>query len=418
MFCISCADESQVGYELIGDGELDVLFRDDIEIQTRTLRVDSIPGFASINFLGSLKDPALGSLRSEVYMSLGELRALPSYQGTFDSIILVMPINIALSFGNDQEVHNLAVHELSEILPNTVYSNQSFLSGSEIGSLEGYKMGDTTIVLLPDSTELGDNMIVIPLSQDVGINLFNDTISHQNLNDLRNLFAGVKVTSDSDQSILALNSGATLSNGSTIRLYYTDVAGNYESFNYHFTTILTNNSFAPHQFSNYQRDYEESQVQEVFGIPTPPEEFCYVQGLSGPNVEIDLSAIQEFQDAIINHVSLEIVAADIIGRDTSFFPVAESLRLYKLENGLFTDLFDNTFFVGNTNGILTRDQVRNVNIYEMDITSHCIGILNENEPEVLYLRVIDEIRNPSSAILHGPNHPEFPMKLKVTYTEL
>jgi hypothetical protein len=66
---------------------------------------------------------------------------------------------------------------------------------------------------------------------------------------------------------------------------------------------------------------------------------------------------------------------------------------------------------------MEEDTEKNKIKYEMNITTHLIDVLNGREGDILYLRIANKVNNPATAVLYGPNHPQFPARLKLTYTK-
>ena len=411
--CISCAEESQVGYGLVDDGELDIRFSDDLQVLTKTVPFDSVQtSNENTFFLGGIADPVFGEIKSSIFMNLA-FRSAPSFGGgTFDSIFLLLPLNTSVALGSPDAVHNITVNELAESLPDSILSTDSFVTTNQIGGLTNLLLSelDTVRISTSDSTSIDyTNSILIPIDQEVGNRLFDNPDAHLDLESLRNVFEGVQVVSDSDKGILAIGGS------SRIIVTYKDTVGLFASAEYFFA-LDDGFTVEYFQFSSIQRDFSGSQVASILNVPTSLSSPIYVQGLIGPVVEVDLSEINSLNNVIINHATIEFPVADILGRDTVMYPPAETLTLSTLVDGNFQSILDND---GTTfGGTLTFDEDRGISFYEMNITSHCTEILNGNESEVLYLRLNDGLVNPSSAILNGPNHPEFPVKLKITYTEL
>ena len=91
---MSCSDDTEVGYGLLEDEDLEVSFKDDIELIAKTIDRGPIETYAFGNstlasvFIGETNDPDFGQFRSEVYFS-PSIRTTDIQEfagGTYDSL--------------------------------------------------------------------------------------------------------------------------------------------------------------------------------------------------------------------------------------------------------------------------------------------------------------------------------------------
>lgn len=421
---MSCSDDTEVGYGLLEDEALEVEFKDNVELIAKTIDRGPLETYASgrgtLNsmLLGDLNDPDFGVLESEVYFSPSLLTGTPPAfsRGTYDSLILTIRIDSSLSYGSSAAEHSISIYQLSNpILADTLFSDSSFpVETTLLGSKEGIIPSRIDSVRVPDGvsdstfTKLKD-IIRIPLDNRLGRILFLDTAAHASTTEIREKFAGFRISDETENSLFAIR------NTSYITLYYHDSANQFREYIYY----LNGGPLTPH----IAHDYSGTPIETLLDVPVSESNNLYLQGLSGTDVSIDISAIHDLGDLLINHASLEFYIVDDEGRDTLLYPSATNVFLQKEGESGLIDIEDVVIardFIGDLRqfgGFRIGDTEKNKIKYEMNITTHLIDVMKGNEGDVLYLRIGSKVSNPSTAVLYGPNHPEFPARLKLTYTK-
>jgi hypothetical protein len=421
---MSCSDDTEVGYGLLEDEDLEIQFKDDIELIAKTIDRGPIRTYsfgqatlASI-VLGEMNDPDFGKLRSEIYFSPSLLTNFPQEfaGGIYDSLIFTIRIDSSLSYGSSVAEHNISIHKLiSPIVDDTLNSSQFFPVESDLlGSVFGVIPSRIDSVTVPDglsdtSTIKLKDIIRIPLNDRFGRSLFVDTAAHTSTTLIRERFAGFRVSDETENSVFGVR------NTSYITLYYHDAEGNFREYIYY----LNGGPLTPH----ITHDYAGTSVETLLDVPVSESSYLYLEGISGTDVSIDISGLRELDNILINHASLEFYLVDDEGRDTLLYPSAQNLFLQKEGDLGLIDIEDviiATSFVGDLRhfgGFREEDTETNKIKYEMNITTHLIDVLNGREGDILYLRIANKVNNPATAVLYGPNHPQFPARLKLTYTK-
>jgi len=421
---MSCSDDTEVGYGLLEDEALEVEFKDDIALIAKTIDRGPLQTYIPFQFilsstaLGDIDDPVFGKLKSEVYFSPSLVTNVSQEfaGGIFDSLILTIRIDSSLSYGSSVAGHDISVHLLTdEIINDTLFSDQSFpIEPDLLGFVEGVIPSRIDSVRVPDGlsdtsfTKVAD-IIRIPLNNRFGRSLFVDTAAHESTVAIRERFGGIRVSSETENSLFGIR------NTSYITLYYHDADNDFREYIYY----LNGGPLTP----NITHDYSGTPVEASIDVPVSETGYLYLQGLSGTDVSIDLSGIHDLDNVLINHASLEFYVVDELGRDTLLYPIANNIFLQKEgEEGLeeIEDVSiarDFVFDLRHFGGFRETDTEKNKIKYEMNITTHIIDVLKGNEGDLLYLRIGDKVNNPATAILYGPNHPQFPARLKLTYTK-
>lgn len=419
---VACSDDTEVGYGLLSQEELDVQFKEDLPLVMKTIDSGPYRTYTTGVFvlpsltIGQTEDPIFGSLTSDIYFSPSLLtnQPLEFSGGTYDSIVLTIRIDTSLYYGSTDAEHNLRIHQLTNPITNdTLRSDASFdVLSNSLGSVDGVIPSNIDTVLVPsqtDSTFIKElDIIRIPLDNALGRSLFADSIAHTSTLALREIFPGFRISDETSNSLFGIR------NTSFVTLYYHNAAGAFREYRY----FLNGGPYTPH----IQHDYAGTPIESLIDVPVSGEQSLYLQGLSGPDVSIDVSAIHDLDNILINHATLEFYLEEQGGRDTLLFPYADQLILQTQgESGLIDiedvviagGLSDRRFF----GGIRQQDATKNVFKYEMSITTHLINVFRGRQEDIIYLRIGNKLINPATTILYGPNHPEFPAKLKLTYTK-
>ena len=428
---VSCGDTTQVGSGLLEDQDLEILFEDDFLIEAKTILTEPTVTFTSLNnpieshLVGELNDPQFGRSTASFYFQMRYFNTiLPDYSSAdLDSAVLMLQIDTTVLYGSRNDNLTFEVFRLKDNIVDidTITSDDSFLiDASPIGVLQDYGPGSRREFAFFDpvfrSTIRLDNVIRIPIDNAFAQELLDTPIEEDMAADqLLEDFSGFFIRASSEgSSMMAFDLSGTSEN-SIFSLYYTPADTISTVFNY----LLGFDR--PVQFSH---DITGTDVSEVLNSVAGPDDLLYVQGMNGPDVEIDLSDLFRINDNIIlNHAELEVtVAIEAIG-DTSLYPISPALGLYKFNDaGVYVPV-DDLEIASRTGAreILFDGTVLNESsefTYTMNFSSHAKDILNGIENTKVYLSVFNKGDNPSRTILYGPQAPLNPLKLRVTYTKL
>ena len=153
---------------------------------------------------------------------------------------------------------------------------------------------------------------------------------------------------------------------------------------------------------------------------TGTENKLYLQSMAGPNVALDLSAIDLLPDEIINKAVVEITVEEPLdiyppvsqvlashGPDSSSLRVIQDIILSSSLNLVFGGELRTRVIDGVT-----------VHSYEFNITTHLNNIIDGDvEEKTLIISALQKAERPNRSILYGPKHPEFPVILKLITTK-
>ena len=171
-------------------------------------------------------------------------------------------------------------------------------------------------------------------------------------------------------------------------------------------------------------DQSGTAVEQAIDVVSEDTDPLYVQGLSGVNVSFDLSDLFKLDDPFVNYAELEVFIAEQSFEDTITYPIPERLTIQKINSaGQLEEIADvrnarlnnqvNNFFGGG----FSEGESGNTLSYRMNITSHVKRIFRGEESSTIILSIFDKVENANRVLLNGPSHPDFPAKLKLTYTE-
>ncbi len=422
MLCVicSCADDTKVGSGLLGSEDLEVLFTDDFDIiLTQHPPTPFNLSLAQFYSLGTLDNPSFGEFTSSFYVrpTLSSFSIVPNFVGgTFDSVVLALKVDTTRFFGRSDAFYDIDVLSLNESIDDidTFRSDQVFMTNPvPVGTRSRIVPSKLDSILTYD--QLGDtvyfsDVITIPLDRRFGASIFVDTLNNDNLVGFSTLLDGFLVQATSTNSILQVNLADEVS---SLLFYYKDSSGVNQSFPYRFS------GDAP---LNFSYDISGSNLEETINNPT--SELFYIQGHAGAILEIDIDDVNKLSDPFINHASIEVYAQNEGIIDTSIFGLPLALDLLRTnEAGDLVSVIDLAVGQeqGQTRGIfdgdIEVDETKQIVKYEMNITTHLKEILEGRQSSKMFIAVRNRTQTPNNLIIYGPNHPIYPVRLKLTHTK-
>ncbi len=434
MFLLSCGEATEVGSGLLNDEDINIEFRDDLDFSVKSVITQPTITFTSLNnpinshLVGELNDPVFGYTSASIYFQMRYFNTiLPDYsESTVDSAVLMIEIDTSVVYGNDSDKIDFEVYRLIDNILNidTIRSDDVFQIGeTPIGRLEGYAPGAQDSFTFYDpivrDTLTVTNAIRIPIDMDFAEELHSLPIPTDGAaDDLLENFSGFYLRGLVDGSVVMSFDLSGNSTNSIFSLFYTPNDTTSTRFNY----LLGFDR--PIQ---YRHDYLDTEIINRLNVDVGPEDVIYLQGMNGPDAEIDLSSLTSLpEDILLNHVELEFFIASTELVDTVNYPAARSIGLYKKNaDGDLVQIEDlriaqttgatNILFGGNRT---QSGEFTGLESYKMNLTTHVKDILDGDEPTTLYLSILDKADNPERTILYGPKDANYPAKIRVTYTKL
>ncbi len=439
----TCSDPLVVGAELFEEDRANVGFNDTLSIVSGTVRGDSVRAYSPfvseqlINYrFGRFADPVFGMTEVAIYAQPRLERIKPDFEGAeLDSIVLVLPYDSAGIYGRVDDPFGLEVFRVTEDMPreSEYFSNQSFQTEAmPLGAVDFEPSFDSLEVVRwsnGNADTISFRHLRVPLDPALGEELLSyDTLITADDTTFLEQFKGIHIRpTQSTFGLLSFNLLTSVEGG--VVLYYRDSDGEANQFRFQFTALST-------RLNTYEHDYTGSRVEPVLEAPADNDSLFFVQGLAGVNGRLEIPALNTLEGVIVNNAELEITAADLEEDNPLVFERVQQLLLYVDvgEDGLqpITDLgivVSRGVSVPGFFGGAPEDPGNGAPvIYRFNITAHLQRMIDGENSNVLYLlagKFTNELTNvvpfkaanPWRSVLYGGNHPQYPVRLKVAYTQ-
>jgi len=241
-----------------------------------------------------------------------------------------------------------------------------------------------------------------------------------------NYLKGLLIKSDKDNESMA---NFNLQTGrSRVSFYYSndEQNGNFFSLTINDTTAIV---------SNYQTDFSGSAIEAQMQNPAPnSQELMYLQSVNSTGVKLEFPFLEELgkENTVINKVELLVTMFDLEDTTTTstnslppqliLFTINNDSASYDLSHTYLTTdidtlegengrLYQFTFGVSNFDGSLST-------YFQALLDEKFVdnGLDASNRSTVMFVR--PSTSTGYRAVIAGPEHPDYPMKMKVLYTPL
>lgn len=435
----ACADPTFVGADILDEDRVNAAFTDTITMRSRTVRGDSVltyapsPNWLSAYLFGNFKDPLFGNTFAEIFAqptleisSVSYLR--PDFKDALlDSVILVLPYTASGFYGNTEQEFSLEVYELTDSMArdSAYFSNRAWSYGDLIGSTTFVPSLDSVTFIdyrttSPDTVSLAQ--LRVPMTDQFSRRLIlADTSSYVTNADFQRFFRGLVIRP------------ATETNG-MISFNMVPSGGNYDAGIYVYyrrDTIPTQYRF-PISYSSpvsghFVNDHSGSVIEPLINSTAFSDSIAVVQGTEGLLMEIEFPNLEGLKDVIVNKAELLIPVSNLAGDDLDLYPSATQLFAYYINpvTNNYVPIDDITLAASSTigivfGGLLATGANGAPDVYKMNISAFFQELLKDDREsdirDVIYLGVSPRSERISRSILYGANHPEHPIKLRLTYT--
>ena len=430
----SCSKTSSIGSDLVGEDQAEVTVVDTLSITARNIRVDSVQTYGSSDaqqsnsyLVGKYEDPIFGKVEASIFaqINLNE-SSNPGFAdgaGRLDSVVLSLVYDSLKTYGNIASIaQKWEIYMMDETMDRAAdyYSDQTF-------SFDPTPIGETTFIPAPEDSisyvdyifGAGDtvtrtNMLRIPLSREFGaflLSLSADDLT--NSDNFKNKVPGIHIKAiDETEAML----GFVLSNEfSRINLYYRDTDAAPREYQFPFL-------FPSPKMNNFVNDYTGTEVEQFLANPELADSLIFIHSMAGVNAEIDIPYVDELPDVIINEAILEFFIAS---ETNSLFSPVDRLYFAREDSDGDLILIDDILFAIATlqnldvfGGSPVEDEQLSIMKYRMNITDHFQDMVDGDEETTMSIFPRLSRERSDRVVLYGPKHSTYPMRLKVTYTNL
>ena len=419
----ACSKPSTLGSGLLEQDQEDVIFTDTIKVPASTIIRDSVisynPAGPVTNMsLGYYEDPIFGETKSDIFMQItpGGIN-FPVLDGIeIDSVILSLHIDSVRTLGNFAENLQFEVYEMIDSFQSEIYySNEDFPTDMTLlGNYDGApsKFVDDSVRI--SSTEFFTGKLVkIPLNNDLGRHLIDSTT----LEDFDEVFFGLNLRTTNSVPTSSLLSVTLETVGTGITVYYSNAPTDTVSNVYQFLMSPIDGR------SNFiERDISGTILEDALENPVDDSERLYIQGLSGPEIRLDLSGITDLGPMLVNSAFIDFTVADDDTDDRSKYRPLEQLVLTLLNDedqfvGIDDFNFGSNFFGGDFDEDLDIPSATQ-GTYRLYLSDYIQKVVDGDEDPIVFLRALPKINSTQRSVLYGNGSADFAPKLELTFTRI
>ncbi len=412
----ACTEPTTIGSELLADDQADLRFTDTITMFGTTVTEDSLIVYDPDNRFGRLQvgyfeDPLFGKVKAGFYIQVDiGLEAPILSNPKLDSIVLTMTYDSAGVYGPLQDLQELEVYRVTEAISNgeIYYSNQSFQTESTpIGTAQFVPAPNTEVDYIINGDTSAVPHVRITIDTLLGQELLNSSVYESDFIETLN---GLFVTSASTEPTDAMLNFNMLNSTSRLNLFYT----NDDTVSVVHQFLIVGLSTA---MSTFEHDFEGSVVEPFINNKALGDSLLFVQAMSGTNVKLDFPYLKDLGNVLINKAEIEFTVASLPGGDEDNFPPNTILLLSeKDDEGKLKVIRDIEIGASAFDGTYTEGDFQDT--YSMNISAQIQDIVDGTEESEIFIRAISKQEKANRVVLYGPNHSDFPIKLKITYTDL
>ncbi|MEY2904262.1 MAG: hypothetical protein RJA52_278 [Bacteroidota bacterium] len=423
----SCTDPLTLGGNLIDEQITTVKYNDSIIVIANSVLVDSVntysPSLAdqlNLYLFGDYSDPLFGRSVASFYVQPRPDITRPDFRNsTLDSIIFMMPYHPSFPIiGNKESEVGIRIHRIvSDLDRNTpYYSNYKPEYSTEILGEVNFTPTLDSIPFINFSSGFSDTAyfphVSIPLDKKLGLEFMSkDSSGYESDAAFLDFFKGLAIIpTKASENLLGFNLSAA---NSGIYIYYTQD-----------DTLQRRYSFKVNDFSVKMTGYSHDYLQSLLGasLNNTNDTLLYLQGMSGTDIELDLSGVKNLKNVIINKADLEIFVANHPLNDTSLFALPDQIVLSHEVDGVLLPIDD--IRTGSQNiieffgGSLIKRENGEPSSYKMNITGHLQTIISNLNSEKLIVSIFPKRERATRALFYSSTHPQYGIKLRLAYTQL
>lgn len=428
----SCNNDSLVGADVVDGDGIEVVYTDTITIEASTsFGVDSLitksPTFSIGKlYLGQIEDEFFGSQTYTPYMTPRLNTSRPNFfvEGeyvTVDSVVMYVALDTSDIYGSKTVSFNLQVNQLESKIntEDTYYIDQKLEIADPLSqelsilpNLQGQEL------VFEEDTFTFEPCLRLPLDKDYFQTFVNDSLNYQNDTTVADYIKGLAIQGQTANSVLGISPNLNFSSTTPVNkiaVFYTDTVPKV----YLFPITGPRHLYLDNQTAG-------SKAFQSVDNASPEDDYFYVQGFNQYEVRLAFSEsnFENWGNVIIKKAELEFYTAE---DENPFVPIPAMLLdvldedderslVIDIERIVTAGLDLNALF----GGVLTEEEIDNtvVKKYTMNITQYFSQLVEENtmESDSVVINARSPLTVPERSIILGPQHEEYPMKLKVLYS--
>ncbi|MEM8909892.1 MAG: DUF4270 family protein, partial [Bacteroidota bacterium] len=335
-------------------------------------------------------------------------------------------------YGDLNALQRFEVYEIDELIDNdtSYFSNQQFMTKnvvlgeknfrprfrqSDSLTVFTYTSGDTLTSTLAPHLRINLHELNTEIA-DLLFTLGDDDYESDNF---ISVFNGLSIRAiNTTETMLSFDLSSSSVSGMT--LYYKNSDGELAQYEY---SIFNPNL----KHSNIRHDFTGTPIANAFDSKIIGDSILYLQGMSGPNIEVEIPYANVLKDQVIVNKAELIFTIESAIDDPIFAPSDQLILTRRNEDDVLVVIPDVSFAISRNDLGLFGGSVESstnasgslVNTYALNISSQLKSINDEDIEEPSHiLRSFPKQERGSRVVLYGPNHSRYPLELKVTYTNL
>ena len=429
----ACNDPAEIGIDIVAGQQDDIITVDTFTVVSKVVPSDSLIAYrfntdplrrieASVTHVGEYTDPAFGYVKSDMYWQFIPERLSPDFTNvTYDSLVLSIEYDSVSHYGDLTQVLNLEVFRVIEPMNEnqTIYIDESFDANPA-------PIGTKTFVPTPrDTLEIyepnaaGNGVDTIPANPSIrvrlddflGMNFLTDTMRYESDTAFTDSFRGIKLSSNGGNNLVGFLPEGIFTQ---LSLYYTQDDTVRRRFDYRIVPLSV-------RMNSVLIDNTGSEAESALNNdPTEGDSILFIQGYSGPIVELDIPGITSLNDAIINYAELVIPISSDFNNPMDDFPPLEQVVLSSRGNDNNLLLINDVIWATNRGDLGffggSPEMGSSGLEYRLRITDQAQSMALGRLGTTLVLTAFNRRENPRRSTLYGGNHQSNPIKLRVTYT--
>lgn len=429
----SCTNEIVVGSDLLDDEIILIDVTEDVQLNNAMVyngpfvTFDSLVADRRTVFIGKITDPTFGTKEAALALGFNMSSSNPSAYpiGTktlkADSLILSLAYDTLATYGSLTMPFHITVKQLVNTLPagRTIQSDLAIQTGDTwVDTMVYIRPKDTVKIFNPVTKETlpVGFQIRFKLPQDVADRLINDVPASSTDSAFVALMKGVYIEAKpmGEEAMAGFNLSTTAlasSLSNKLIMYYTEADTAKKIYNYGIRTRFVNtakNEFAGSIADQYVQD------------STLTAQVSFIQGFGGPRLKVNLSNLDIFQDKAINYAQLEFWAEPSTGILGQFAAPGQLYAFTKNSDGTYSVIKD-ILPISLSSAVAVFGGKKTTQdgkiLYKMNITNQLRSFVKDASLDRnIYISTPSQAEYMDRAIIYGPAHDMYPMKIKVNFT--